>query len=332
MAQDVVRVGTRGSKLALVQTRAVIDALRAQARGIAFEERVIRTTGDRVTGVALSQIGARGLFTKEIENALLRGDVDVAVHSAKDVPTALPDGLCVQTVLGREDARDALVVRSALTAVRRGPSGDAGPLDALAEGAVVGTSSERRKAQLLHERPDLQVAPLRGNLDTRLQKLETERLDAIVVAAAGLARMGMGSSGLSRGSQVIPLPVDLCVPAAGQGALVVELRSDDERIRELVAPLRDEAAAASVTAERAALARLAGGCQVPVGLHAWIAGDRLRLRGVVAEPTGEHLVRAEGCGVPEEAERIGRSVAERLLDGGAGDIIDRARGGEHGGT
>ncbi|MGD8238793.1 MAG: hydroxymethylbilane synthase [Armatimonadota bacterium] len=315
MPQDPIRVGTRGSKLALIQARAVIGALRTHSPGIGFEEHILTTTGDRVTGAPLSQIGAVGLFTKEIEAALLGREIHVAVHSAKDVPTTLPDGLCLVIILEREDARDVLVLREA-AAVAHGA-----PLDALCEGATVGTSSERRKAQLLHQRPDLHVVPLRGNLDTRLRKLDAERLDAIVVAAAGLARMGISSQ------QAVPMPIDMCVPAAGQGALAVELRRDDGRLTELVSSLRHEPTVACVAAERAALATLGGGCPVPIGLHARIVNGRLRLQAVVAETTGEQLVRAGGSGPPEDAERIGSQVAQELLGRGARDMIRAAENG-----
>ncbi|MFQ5811534.1 MAG: hydroxymethylbilane synthase, partial [Armatimonadota bacterium] len=240
--------------------------------------------------------------------------------SAKDVPTMLPDGLCIEIIFEREDARDVLVLRPPASV------GDAAPLDALCHGATVGTGSERRKAQLLHHRPDLHVVPLRGNLDTRLRKLDTERLDAIVVAAAGLARMGIGSE------QVVPLPVDLCVPAAGQGALAIEFRGDDRRVAELVSSLGHEPTAACVAAERAALATLGSGCQVPIGLHARIVDGRLRLQGVVAEATGERLVRADGDGRSEDAEQIGADVAQGLLSRGARDMIGATDGGGDAGT
>jgi len=305
MDRAIVRVGTRGSRLALIQTRAVIAALRARHPRIVFDEHIIKTTGDKVTEVPPSQIGARGLFTKEIEDALLRRDIDVAVHSAKDVPTTLPDGLRIEIVFEREDARDVLVLRQAAQVA------DASPLDALSGGAVVGTSSQRRRAQLLHHRPDLRVVPLRGNVDTRLRKLDAERLDAIIVAAAGLVRMGTTTV------HAMPIPIGVCVPAAGQGALAVEFRDDDESVADLVAPLRDEPTAACVSAERAALAALGGGCQVPIGLYARTVDGVLWLRGIVAEPTGEHVVRADGRGDPDRAEQIGADVAQELLQRGA---------------
>ena len=324
MPSDLIRVGTRGSKLALIQTHSVIDALRERRPGVAFEKRIIKTTGDRVTGVPLSQIGTVGLFTKEIETALLGRKIDIAVHSAKDVPTALPDGLRVEIIFEREDPRDVLVLRSD-AADDGGPDGRA-PLDALVQSASVGTGSERRKAQLLHHRPDLRVAPLRGNLDTRLRKLETEGLDAIVLAAAGLARMGADVA------HMMPLPVDLCIPAAGQGALAVEYRDDDDALAELVAALQDETTVASVTAERAALATLGSGCQVPIGLHARVANGALHLRGVVAEPGGRQLVYADRSGEPGDAQGIGADVGRELLERGARDLMERPEGAAEGGS
>jgi hydroxymethylbilane synthase len=321
MARDLLRIGTRGSRLALIQTRAVIDALHIHWPRLAFQERIIRTTGDAVTTTPLSMMDTTGVFTKEIESALLRREIDIAVHSAKDVPTTLPEGLRLEIALPREDPRDALVAQAGLG------TGEAGGADALPPGAVVGTSSERRRAQLLYHRPDLRVVPLRGNLDTRLRKLEAENLDAIVVAVAGLSRMGLLSSGMAGGARVLPLPMDVCMPAAGQGALAIELRGSDDSASELVPPLRDEATAAAVAAERAALGALGSGCRVAAGLHACVVAGTLRLAGVVVGPMGTTPIWAESSGQAGAAEEIGIAVARQLLDRGAGELLARARGG-----
>src|SRR5919109_4980968 len=256
----LIRIGTRGSALALQQTRVAADLLKAAWPDLSIEIVEIRTTGDRIQDVPLAKIGDKGLFVKEIEEALLDGRIDWAVHSVKDLPSELPKGLIVGVLAARSDPRDALAARHGLN------------LATLPEHAVIGTSSLRRRAQLLHWRPDLAIVPMRGNVDTRLRKLETDALDGIVLAVAGLMRMGWQG----RISDVIPPEISL--PAVGQGALGVEMRSDDAEAPTLFQPLTCTGTQATVTAERSFLAHLQGGCQVPIAAWATVDDGQLRLR------------------------------------------------------
>lgn len=289
-------IASRGSQLALWQARWVEQRLVALGRECRIA--VIKTTGDKITGVPLAKVGTKGLFTKEIEEALLAGEADLAVHSLKDLPTELPAGLVLAAVPEREDARDAMVGAS---------------LYGLPIGARVGTSSLRRAAQLRRLRPDLALESIRGNLDTRLRKLDEGRYDAIVLAAAGLRRLGWGE----RIAEVLH-PEVMC-PAVAQGALAVETTAAGAQA---VAELDHAPSRAAVTAERALLAALGGGCQVPVGAHAAIADGRLRLLGVVASPDGAELVRAHREGTAGDAERIGRELGNELLERGARRILE----------
>jgi len=298
----VLAIGSRGSALALRQARLVQQRL--EAMGEACRIRIIRTTGDRVLDAPLTQIGGKGLFTKEIEEALLSGEIDLAVHSMKDLPTAMPEGLRIAAVPPREDPRDALAGRT---------------LRDLRPSARVGTGSLRRAAQLRALRPDLEIEPVRGNLDTRLRKLDEGRCDALVVASAGLLRLGLET----RIAEV--LDVEVVCPAAGQGALAVETRSHGASA-ECCRTLDDAAARAAVTAERAALAALGGGCQAPVGVHAWIASGMLRITGVVAAEDGSRLVRRSAEGSPADAGSLGRRLGDALLEGGAGEILEAIYG------
>jgi hydroxymethylbilane synthase len=298
-----IRIGTRGSALALQQTQIVVDALHAAWPDLIVDVIQIRTTGDRIQDVPLVKIGDKGLFVKEIEEALLDGRIDWAVHSVKDLPSELPKGLSVGMLAARSDPRDALVARHGLN------------LATLPERAAIGTSSLRRRAQLLHWRPDLGIVPVRGNVDTRLRKLETDGLDGIVVAAAGLMRMGWEG----RISDIIPPEISL--PAVGQGALGVEMRSDDEQAQTLFQPLTCVDTQAAVTAERSFLACLQGGCQVPIAAWATVDASRLCLRGMISDIDGLTLLQGERWGVLHAPEQVGVALAEELLQRGGEAIL-----------
>lgn len=293
-----MRIGSRGSKLALWQAYWVAGSL----QGVEFEVEVIKTTGDKIIDVPLSQVGTKALFTKEIEEALIERRIDAAVHSLKDVPAQIDPRLTIAAIPAREDPRDALVGRKLVD---------------LAAGATVGTSSLRRAAQLRHARPDLRIETLRGNVDTRLRKLDEGRYNAIVLAAAGLRRLGFES-------RIVELldPAVMC-PAIGQGALAIETRADDEKTRRAVAALDNAAARAETTAERALLAELGGGCQVPVGAAARVEGDRLRMIAVVASPDGAELIRVAQEGAAADAAALGCAAARELLSRGADRILQQ---------
>jgi hydroxymethylbilane synthase len=307
-----VRIASRGSELALWQARAVEAAVRAADPSVAVEITVVRTTGDRILDVPLAKIGDRGLFTKEIDAALLAGEADLAVHSLKDVPTRVPDGLEIAAVGRREDPRDVLVL----------PPGRTGTLRTLPPGARVGTSSLRRRAQLGALRPDVEVADLRGNLNTRLARLDRGEYDALLLAAAGVLRLGWGERIAER------LDPAEWLPAVGQGALAVVTREDDGRVGHLLNAFHDPFTAACTTAERAFLAALEGGCQVPIGALAHVDEDGLTLHGLVSDVEGETVLRDSENGALEEAGRVGRRLADRLLAMGAGRILARVRAGD----
>jgi hydroxymethylbilane synthase len=311
MNRQTLRVGTRGSALALWQAEHVIERLRAMVPALDVQAEIIRTHGDRVRDRALSQVGGKGLFVKELEAALLSGEIDLAVHSLKDMPTELPGGLALAAILERGDPRDALVMRD-------GPGG----LAALPAGARVGTSSLRRRTQLLAVRPDLRVLDLRGNVDTRLHKLSDGDYEAIVLAAAGLLRLGRAAAVAEY------LPLDVMLPAVGQGALCVETRANDDATQGLVAALDHPPTRQAVRAERAFLQRLEGGCQVPIAAHAEVGDGQLCLRGLVASLDGMRLVRDEVRGPSAKAGQLGITLAERLWAAGAGQILEEIeRGG-----
>jgi len=301
-------IGTRGSQLALWQAEWVQRQLKQIAPDISVVLKRIQTSGDKIQDVPLAKVGGKGLFVKEIEEALLRKDIDLAVHSMKDLPAELPSGLHIICVPEREDPRDALLV------------GDKKKLDALPLGARVGTSSLRRQAQLLHVRPDLQIKMLRGNVDTRLRKLQENHFDAIVLAASGLKRLGWDEHITEC------LPVDVSLPAIGQGALGIEGREDDGFVRNLVSRLEHQQTRVTVTAERALLKRLEGGCQVPIAGHAVLQGENLTLDGLVISLDGKRYVRYSLSGLMSEAESIGKKVAEGLLDRGAQPILQEIYG------
>ena len=314
MVTPPVRIASRGSELALWQARAVEEAIRRAAPEADVEIRVIRTTGDHVQDVPLAKIGDKGLFTKELDAALLAGEADLAVHSLKDVPTRVPDGLEIVAVSHREDPRDVLLL----------PPGETGSLAALPPGARVGTSSLRRRAQLRALRPDLEVLDLRGNLNTRLAKLDRGDYDAIVLAAAGVLRLGWED----RIAAYLDAPEWL--PAVGQGALGVVARAGDERIRGLLSDFHDPLTEACTGVERAFLAALEGGCQIPIGALATIGLREFAVHGLVADVEGETVLR-DSIVINDESwfagvEGLGGALARRLLDRGAGEILARVRG------
>jgi hydroxymethylbilane synthase len=311
-----LRLGTRGSQLALWQARTAA-ALIESGGGPRCEVLVIRTAGDRLAEAPLSEVGGKRLFVKEIEDALLRREVDLAVHSCKDMPAELPEGLAIGAVLAREDPRDAVVLPGA--AQDRTETIES-LLHRLGPRPRIGTSSVRRVAELSRLMPGARFLPIRGNLDTRLRKLDAGGFDALVLAAAGMRRLGFGSR-LS-----LLLPVDACVPAPGQGAIAVELRAGDERTREAVARVDESLAGAAVAAERALVAELGGGCQVPIGAVALPDDDGLDLQAVVVSLDGQRAVRARARGSAAEAAGLGRRVARQLLAEGAGRILDEVRG------
>jgi hydroxymethylbilane synthase len=301
-----LRIGTRGSALALWQASHIAERL-AQRHGIKTQLVRIRTAGDRLQSVSVSQAGAsadgKGIFIKELEDALLAGAVDLAVHSMKDVPTEAPAGLAFPAVTRREDVRDCLVSRDGRT------------LENLPPGARIGTSSLRRQAQLRHHRPDLEMADVRGNVDTRLRKLASGEFDAVVLALAGLKRLGVAD----KVTQV--LDTDVMLPAVGQGAIGIETRTDDRRASELVAALDDAETRACVTAERALLHELQGGCQVPLGAWARLAGGELHLEAAVFSADGREFVRRDDRGSPGDAYAVGKRLGQVLIGAGADRIL-----------
>ena len=297
-------IGTRGSSLAIWQAEWIQARLHEIAPELTVTLKRIKTSGDKILDVPLAKIGGKGLFVKEIEEALLRGDIDLAVHSMKDVPTVLPDPLEILCVPAREDARDAFISREGLT------------LDQLPTGAGIGTSSLRRQSQLLHYRPDLHIQMLRGNVETRLRKLKHGDYDGIVLAAAGLRRMVWDREVTEY------LSLDVSLPAIGQGALAIEGRRDDHFLRALLSKLDDPTTHTAVTAERALLDRLQGGCQVPIAAHATIEQNRLSLTGLVSSTDGKTLIRDAVAGAVSDAQALGIRLAEQLLAAG-GDVILR---------
>jgi hydroxymethylbilane synthase len=304
-----LRIGSRGSQLALWQTNHISGLL--AARGHQVEMEIIHTTGDKITDVPLAMVGVKGglgkgVFTKEIEEALLAGQVDLAVHSLKDLPTELSPGFEIAAITEREDPRDAFCSRDSET------------IESLAPGARVGTSSLRRQAQLKAIRPDLEIHPLRGNVDTRLRKLEQGESNAIILASAGLKRLGK----TEWIKQIIPAAI-MC-PAPGQGALAVEIRQDDAKTRDLIAFLNDPAARAAVACERALLHSFGGGCQVPIGAFAEIRNGRLHLESVVGDPDGSRILRDSRDG--EDPEKLGREAGAALLARGGDQILEAVYG------
>lgn len=308
MNRSTLILGTRGSKLALQQSQWVQARLQELAPGLTIALRRIQTSGDKILDVPLAKIGGKGLFVKEIEDALLSKEIDLAVHSMKDVPTVLPEGLEILCIPPREDPRDALITR------------DGCRLDQLKQGARIGTSSLRRQAQLLHYRPDFTIEMLRGNLDTRLRKLREGQFDAIVLAAAGLKRLAWEHEITEC------LPVHISLPAIAQGALGIEARGDDALVRDLLSRFEHRPTRITVMAERALLHRLEGGCQVPIAAHAVIEGETLMLDGLVASVDGRRVIRHQVQGAVSEAQQLGTNLAERLLAEGGDAILTEIYG------
>lgn len=297
-------VGTRGSALARWQTGWVVDRLARFNPHLSFRLQEIRTRGDRIQDVPLAHIGGKGIFVREIEIALLQGEIHLAVHSLKDMPTEQPPGLVIAAVTERADPRDVLVSRLGVG------------LAALPSGARIGTSSLRRKALLLAFRSDFQIIDLRGNVDTRLRKAEAEPYDAVVLAAAGLLRLDCND----RVTEYIA--PEVLLPAVGQGAMAVEIRADDGQTAELVMSLNDPATEAATVAERAFLRHLGGGCQVPIAAFGEVASNELRLRGLVASPDGQRIIHGAESGPVIKAETVGKRLAEELLKRGARALLD----------
>jgi len=302
--KSVVRIGTRGSQLALWQADWVKNNLETRHPGLEVILEVIKTKGDKMLEGPLATVGGKGLFVKEIEDALLEGRIDLAVHSMKDVPMEVPNPLWIPAITEREDPRDVLISRNGAT------------LADLPEGARIGTSSVRRQAQLLHYRSDLRIIPLRGNINTRLQKLETEGLDAIVLAAAGIKRMGWEAKITQY------LSYEISLPAIGQGALGIECRREDTPINQLAARLNHGATALAVTAERAFLRRLEGGCQTPIACYGEVQGQHLHLTGLVSTKDGKIRVRAHTLGRSDRGEKLGIELAEQILARGGKEILN----------
>lgn len=304
MNNPVLRIATRKSQLALWQADYVASMLTQLYPGLQVELVKMSTQGDRILDTPLAKVGGKGLFVKELEQGLLAGDADIAVHSMKDVPVELPAGLHLPVICPREDPRDAFVSNSIEN------------LETLPQGARVGTSSLRRQCQLRAQRPDLEIRDLRGNVNTRLQKLDDDEYDAIILAAAGLKRLGFEA----RIREALAPEVSL--PAIGQGAVGIECRSDDPHVNELIAPLHHAVTATRVAAERAMNARLQGGCQVPIAGFAVLEHRVLLLRGLVGAPDGSEVIHGEIAGQPENAEELGVVLAEDLLSRGADRILD----------
>jgi hydroxymethylbilane synthase len=298
-----IRIGTRGSMLAKWQAEFVRRKI-LEATGVDVEIVVIKTTGDKLQTASFAQIGGKGVFIKELEEALLSEEIDLAVHSVKDIPTEVPSRLCFPVICRREDIRDCLVAATGET------------LSALRRGARIGTSSLRRRSQVLHVRPDLDVRDLRGNVDTRLRKVESGEYDAILLAKAGLDRLGWSN----RISEVFS--PEVCMPAVGQGALGVQGRLKDHDLAEALAPLDDFETRQSIVAERALLAALEGGCQVPLGAWARFERGELAIDAVVCSPDGSQHVRQRATAPPDQARELGQRVAQLLIDSGAREILE----------
>lgn len=303
-----IKIGTRGSPLALWQAEWVKSQLIAKHSGLTVELEIIQTQGDKILDVALAKVGGKGLFVKEIENALLDNSVDIAVHSMKDVPTALPDGLFIAAICEREDPRDAFVARKVKSFAE------------LPQGAVVGTSSLRRQTQILHRRPDLKIVSLRGNVGTRLKKMEEKEMDAVILAAAGLIRMEQKSFITEY------MSVADSLPAVAQGAVGVEARIGDKRILDLIGFLDHAKTRVAVETERAFLTHLEGGCQVPIAGHATVNGNTVTMEGLVGALNGSVIHRKAKTGAVGKHAEMGIALAEELLRGGAGEILKEAYG------
>jgi hydroxymethylbilane synthase len=307
---DTIRIGTRGSELALWQTQHVKTLLEARFPNIIIDVQTMKTMGDKILDAPLAKIGDKGLFTKELEVALLDERIDLAVHSFKDVPTAIPEGLSIAAVLEREDVRDVFIANQ-----RKEPRS----FTDLPKNAVLATGSLRRKCQLLHARPNLQIIDIRGNLNTRMKKLDESDWDGMILAKAGVTRLGW----TQRISEI--LPFNIMLPAVGQGALAIEIRSADKHVEEILHVLHHLPTAIAVTAERALLGHLEGGCQIPIGAYSRIHNNALQLDAVIGSLDGKRIVRGSKAGPTSQAEQIGISLAEELLHRGGKEILDEIR-------
>jgi len=299
-----IKIGTRGSKLALAQTNSVVESLKKVAPELTAEICVIKTSGDIMQDVSLLQIGGQGAFVKEIEEALLSGSVDLAVHSMKDVPGETPEGLTFAAILSREDVRDVLVSRGRIK------------MEFMPKGARIGTGSLRREAQIKAILPDINIVPLRGNIDTRLKKIETENLTGVILAAAGMKRLGYAETITQF------LPVELMLPAVGQGALGLQVRRTDRDLAAILSKLNHTVTALAVTAERSYLRALGGGCRLPIAAYGLIEGQRLTLEGLVAAPNGTSVIRDKVWGAPDEAEDMGRRLADMIMEKGGKKLLN----------
>jgi hydroxymethylbilane synthase len=304
---DPIKIGTRGSKLALWQAGWVKSILEKRFPPIQVELIIIKTQGDKILDVPLAKVGGKGLFVKEIEQALLARRIDIAVHSMKDMPADIPQGLCIGAIPERENPLDVFISRS----------GDG--FNELAGGSVIGTSSLRRSAQLRHARPDMVIQPIRGNLDTRLKKLQSENFDALVLAAAGVKRLNLEHKVTEY------LDPEFMLPAIGQGALCIEIRKDDSTVGSLVASLDHTPTRTAVAGERAFLNRLEGGCQVPIAGHGRIIENQFILTGLVAEVDGSRVIKGERSGPSDSSETSGIELAEELLARGADKILEKLK-------
>jgi hydroxymethylbilane synthase len=310
LEEEIMRkiiVGSRRSKLALTQTHWVINRLKELGVPFEFEVKEIVTKGDKILDVTLSKVGGKGLFVKEIEQAMLNKEIDMAVHSMKDMPAVLPENLIIGCIPKREDHRDVLISKERLT------------FDELPKGAIIGTSSLRRGAQLLAKRSDIEIKWIRGNIDTRLAKLENENYDAIILAAAGLARMGWSKEVVTE-----YLEPDICLPAVGQGALAIECRQDDQELLDALMKLNDEITAKAVTAERVFLHKMEGGCQVPIAGYAYVEEDgQIVLTALVASPDGKEILKEKVIG--KDPYKVGHEAARKLSQLGAKDLIENVK-------
>lgn len=299
-----IKIGTRGSKLALAQTNSVVESIRKINPEITVEISVIKTSGDIMQDVSLLQIGGQGVFVKEIEEALLSGSIDLAVHSMKDVPGDIPEGLTFAAILPREDARDILVSRGKIK------------FEFMPKGARIGTGSLRRGAQIKAILPDINIVALRGNIDTRLKKIETENLTGVILAAAGMKRLGYAETITQF------LPVELMLPAVGQGALGLQIRKADTELAKILARLNHAPTAVAVTAERSFLRALGGGCRLPIAAYGLIEREHLALEGLVAAPDGTSVIRDKVWGTLSEAEELGKKLADMIMEKGGKKLLN----------
>ena len=292
-----IRVGTRGSNLALIQTNWAIDRLKEKFPEVEFEVKIIKTKGDKILHLSLDKIGDKGLFVKEIESQLLEGEIDLAVHSMKDMPAEVVEGLKFAAVPKREDPRDVIILREGLNS-----------FDELPIGATIGTGSKRRKYQLLRKRPDLNIVPIRGNIETRISKIESENLDGIVLAASGVIRADLEEKITEF------LPVDLMIPAPAQGALALEIRENDEELEKMIDAIRDEISQIQTDAERSYLAGIDGSCHIPMGAYCEVDGEKLTLTGIFGDEDGEKITVASLEGEKDNPKELGSKLAKLVLE------------------